>query len=150
MSTPKHPFFLWLLNDRWEEFTQSSAFQPPSLTTNASSTPAATSVHANKPTFRKGPFSYSIEKDIDRYLLFKNNRPNSASTDSLSGSGGVENDVIIELHEDLLHPLVDSTNPRLQSVCAEYKKTGAESGGTTLGKALSPFLSVFCINICAE
>jgi hypothetical protein len=48
MATPKHPFLLWLLEDRLQQFK----------------------AHTKNPTdvhFGKGPFSYSIEKDIDRY-----------------------------------------------------------------------------------
>lgn len=96
-------------------------------------------VHVEKPAFRKGPFSYSIEKDIDRYLQYKKDRGVSASADKVKHSKSEtadEDDVIIELHEDLMHPLVDSTNPRLQSSCAEYKKSGAEPVGSTLGEQL--------------
>lgn len=137
LSTPKHPFFLWLLNDRWDTFTRSSAFPPPSLSSNSTSTQVegekvdvAVGAHVEKPAFPKGPFSYSIEKDIDRYLQYKKDRSGNANKDK----NQVVDDVIIELHEDLMHPLVDSTNSRLQSSCVDFKKAGAESVGSTLGE----------------
>jgi len=139
MATPRHPFFLWLLEDRLNVF-------------NGSSTAG---------TFPKGPFSYSIEKDIDRYLEHKRavddsqkigpgrkKRKASHSAPMMSVEQPIDaaatqpdkrartlrgrkvsprsrrppvqsaaEDVIIELQEDIMHPLVDATNPRLYSEC---------------------------------
>jgi len=103
-----------------------------------------------KPAFRKGPFSYTIEKDIDRYLDYKKNHLHEANTSKNSPKGTVaaaEDDVIIELGEDLMHPLVDSTNPRLQTSCAEYKKAGAEPVGSTLGMNTCCFDRVYLCTI---
>mgnify|MGYP007100808733 CR=1 FL=1 len=165
LSTPKHPFFLWLLNDRWEAFTKSNAYPLPTTTdssetvghrnsnSNSNSTISVhssvrralntnhTTTHGHKhvhvedhrPPFAKGPFSYSIEKEIDRYLQYKKDRHTSAT----DGSG---DDAILELHEDLLHSLVDSTNSRLHSNCKAFEgkegKEAASSGGATLGEYL--------------
>jgi hypothetical protein len=116
MATPKHPFFLWLLEDRLSLFDSSSAGQG----NLANSAPAG-----SRASFPKGPFSYSIERDIDRYYEHQRQleqkthdkhkfTANRADTD-------VGDDIIIELSEDTLHPLVDATNARLATTCANFK-----------------------------
>lgn len=163
MATPRHPFFLWLLEDKLKLFNDSSS----------------TAAAATGSVFPKGPFSYSIEKDIDRYLEQKRaaaaddsqkvgavgrkkrisshssleqqppidavttqqtptapqqgirrrvtramrgrkaSRLSRISSSSSSRRQSVKvEDVIIELREDVMHPLVDATNPRLYSACA--------------------------------
>ena len=106
MATPRHPFFHWLLEDRQSVF------------------------HKNPHAFPKGPFSYSIEKDIDRYYEFKQQKKEAVGAAGAVVQKGIietegaaddadddDNDVIIELSEDVLHPLVDATNSRLFSQC---------------------------------
>lgn len=137
LSTPKHPFFKWLLDIRNNE-----------------------SKMANY-SFIKGPFSYAIEKDVDQYrqIMIKNSIPSRRLHGDVSSKGpsssrrltgrqgdltfinGVYNStappkdqtllskesyvytkdsgLILELREDVLHPLIDSTNSRLYSVCQE-------------------------------
>lgn len=151
MATPRHPFFLWLLEDKLRLFNESTAAAD---------------------VFPKGPFSYSIEKDIDRYLEQKRaaddsqkvvatgrkkrkaphsspeqqpidavttqqtttappqgrrrvralrgrkTSPLSRMNSSSRRQSAIVEDVIIELQEDVIHPLVDATNPRLYSACA--------------------------------
>ena len=97
----------------------------------------------------KGPFSYSIEVDIDAYkksVIAKaaSNRRHLLSTNestsirtlpphperraSAAPANGFPGGYIHELPEDVLHPLVDSTNPRLNSVCVTRKSLkGAEA-----------------------
>ena len=148
MATPRHPFFLWLLEDKLKLFNDSTAAAPAGV-------------------FPKGPFSYSIEKDIDRYLEQKRAADDSQkvvasgrkkrkashgspeqqpidalatapqqgrrrrvrakkasrlsrinSSNSSRRQSVMVEDVIIELQEDVMHPLVDATNPRLYSTCA--------------------------------
>jgi hypothetical protein len=89
MATPKHPFFYWLLQDRLTVFNASVASKSHSSSssssssssrdgTDASAATAATSTATATATattikreegvlFPKGPFSYSIEIDIDRW-----------------------------------------------------------------------------------
>ena len=96
-----------------------------------------------RPAFAKGPFSYSIEKDIDRYLQYKKDKNagtgSTLTTISTSGTGSTSNtvtddDAILELHEDLMHSLIDSTNSRLHSTCTALKGKEGETGGSTLGE----------------
>jgi len=194
LSTPKHPFFLWFLNDRWDTFTKSNAYPLPtsggvssagdsagasvsSASGDSSSTSGvgsgggiagnSTSTSTNRklstnhtthahhhshhavdprPAFAKGPFSYSIEKDIDRYLQYKKDKAgvvgagsaptttSSASSPSAATTSSTDDDAILELHEDLMHALIDSTNSRLHSTCAALKGKESETGGATLGK----------------
>ena len=61
--------------------------------------------HRNGNTSVKGPFSYHIHKDIDAFQ--KTN--SKLATD--------ERAVIVELTEDVLHPLVDSSNHKLYDKC---------------------------------
>ena len=83
MATPKHPFFKWFLDQRLAVFLKDPTH----------------------PT--KGPFSYSIEVDIDAY--------HAALGEAEKGQGQGK---IIELREDILHSLVDSSNSRLKKVCS--------------------------------
>jgi len=144
MATPKHPFFKWFLDNRKSAFEKDPSH------------PA------------KGPFSYSIEKEIDEYKVFKaeerrlkresmvaaleatnlksgnlklrnvgngtsplrgrgrsrgRGRKN-ASGDLLVGDAAEESldaseGVIVELREDILHALVDSSNSRLGKTCSQ-------------------------------
>ena len=100
MATPRHPFFHWLLEDR------QSVFQK------------------NPHAFPKGPFSYSI------YEFNQQKKEAVGAAGAVVQKGIIEsegsaaaadddddNDVIIELSEDVLHPLVDATNSRLFSQC---------------------------------
>jgi hypothetical protein len=125
MATPKHPFLLWLLEDRLQQFE----------------------AHTKNPTgvhFGKGPFSYSIEKDIDRYREYQrqtlqqaqqssqqtNSNTAEAPTGTHSSSASTMQiettraaaDVILELPEDVLHPLIDATNARLFEYCRNFPK----------------------------
>lgn len=122
MVTPKHPFLLWLLEDRYQLYQQSilSASSSPDSTQLS-----ATSSHA-RVTFPKGPFSYSIEKDIDRYYAHK------AAMRSSDSAHKTDTDVIIELGEDILHPLVDATNARLFSACARHSDIPVHTAPTKI------------------
>jgi len=155
MATPKHPFFKWFLDVRKEAFEKDPEH------------PA------------KGPFSYSIEKEIDQYkaakaterqlrrerltaaqeatnfktgpVKFRNARRgdegDGASNSTVggrsrAGPGGrggrsrgrksnnslpedagdvvdTSEGAIIELREDVLHALVDSSNSRLGKTCSQ-------------------------------
>ena len=86
MATPKHPFFKWFLDDRKQSYEEQ--------------------VNKSWP-FTKGPFSYAIENDIDKYKM-KTNSYKSKANSSV---------VIYEFKEEVLHSLVDSTNWRLKSTC---------------------------------
>lgn len=99
----------------------------------------------------KGPFSYSIEVDIDAYRksmaakatserrhLLHTNESMSISTlpshprrrADADPAIGMPGGYIHELPEDVLHPLVDSTNPRLNSVCITRKYLKDAEPGT--------------------
>lgn len=127
MATPKHPFLEWFLNDRAHQFALNIS--------------------------TKGPFSYSIDKDIDAYLShssgtsssreYNNNLdvPNvhvstsihftpaqttSTASKRRSPSENARNtSLIIELSEDVLHPLLDATNHKLWTVTRESPCNGA-------------------------
>ena len=141
MATPRHPFFKWFLDDRLRKFQRDPSHPP------------------------KGPFSYSIEVDIDTYrkaateskkLATAAAKKTKSSVDDGSGGGGgggsgggnsgggkdtpaatasstgssggnsagaeVRYGLIYELPEDVLHALVDNTNPRLETVCSGKDK----------------------------
>mmetsp|Transcript_28625 Transcript_28625/g.40799 ORF Transcript_28625/g.40799 Transcript_28625/m.40799 type:complete len:363 (-) Transcript_28625:36-1124(-) len=122
MATPKHPFFKYILDDRMQKF------------------------YNNGNTTVKGPFSYHIHKDIDAYRALhdhsnsnhnrslqsmrrrRTKRQRKISTTSedihpILSSSSVETKktvpppVILELSEDILHPLIDSTNHKLYDRC---------------------------------
>mmetsp|Transcript_34327 Transcript_34327/g.47189 ORF Transcript_34327/g.47189 Transcript_34327/m.47189 type:complete len:219 (-) Transcript_34327:137-793(-) len=78
MITPKHPFIQWLLDDR----------------------------NSKKDALGKKPFSYSLNKDIDRFK--ESNRR------QLSKSSGLN---IIELPSSVLHPLADNFNSEIFTRC---------------------------------
>lgn len=65
----------------------------------------------------KGPFSYSIEKDIDQYRAHQRQQQRQ----QLSSRAFEDRDVIVELPEDVLHPLLDSTNHRLVVYCNTWR-----------------------------
>jgi hypothetical protein len=115
MATPKHPFFLWLLEDRLRLFQSSSSAEIASTANTVT----------GRPAFPKGPFSYSIERDIDRYHQHQRQLEQKTHNQHKFTSNRVDTDVgddiIIELGEDTLHPLVDATNARLASTCANFK-----------------------------
>ena len=135
LTTPKHPFFKWLLDTRNNDFNQPGY------------------------SYLKGPFSYAIEKDVDLYrqIMMKSNDSivspfntnqsmiykSDSNTDlsfirSIYENIEVPDDLsmfskesfvftkttglILELREDILHPLIDSTNSRLYSVCENEGK----------------------------
>lgn len=117
LATPRHPFFLWLLEDRLSLFHLDGS----SNDTDSSGLSAS---------FPKGPFSYAIEKDIDRYFVYKQNlksgniesvvkHQQQANSTLESSSKDYNDDIIIELKEDVTHPMIDATNSRLQSTCKE-------------------------------
>ena len=89
MATPKHPFFKFILDDRLARFQRMGN----------------TSV--------KGPFSYHIHKDIDAFrksITTKKNPDGVLSADAMHPA-------IFELSEDVLHPLVDSSNHKMYDRC---------------------------------
>jgi hypothetical protein len=107
LGTPKHPFFKWLLDDRNTKFSNGAQV--------------------------KGPFSYSVEKEIDEYIkqqrsqsaaLYYDSRHSQLSVavsapllpEKSATDGSAFHSVIIELSEDVLHPLVDGTNSKLWTV----------------------------------
>lgn len=158
MATPKHPFFKWFLDDRKSKFDNDPSH----------------------PT--KGPFSYSIEKEIDEYKAFKvrerqlkmeaaaaafdatnlkvgntrlrNNRTGGIRSNSSRRSRGrargrknnlldfedheeevdTTEGVIIELQEDILHALVDSSNSRLGKTCSMSPPPAIARDGCTFVK----------------
>ena len=122
MCTPKHPFLKWLLDDRQDEYHKQLELRQldPSV------------------KFTKGPFSYSIDKDIDRYHAYIRSLRSGQSTDTPKDSESNARKLaekipahmrqeksnkhlhvghILELPESVLHPLIDQTNSRLYSVC---------------------------------
>ena len=112
MATAKHPFLKWFLEDRLRKY---EAQVMDGIKTS------------------KGPFSYSIEKDIDSYNQHKISqelipRSYEDARDKINQTIAVDNlfekyekkyrtDDIFELTEDIIHPLVDSSNSRLWSSC---------------------------------
>jgi hypothetical protein len=88
MASPKHPFLKWFLDDRMEKF--------------------------NKGDRQKGPFSYSIENDIDRFraLKIKEMSTQVDISELIDGNFFATAGDIFELPEGVLHPLIDSTNSR--------------------------------------
>jgi hypothetical protein len=125
MATPKHPFLLWLLEDRLQQFE--------------AHTKNPTNVH-----FGKGPFSYAIEKDIDRYREYqrqtlqqeqqssqqmKSNTAEAPTGTHSSSASTIRTEttwadayVIVELPEDVLHPLIDATMARWFEYCRNFPK----------------------------
>jgi hypothetical protein len=108
MTTPKHPFFLWFLEDRLALF------------------------HMDRNSFPSGPFSYHIEGYIDSYYRFKScfgSAIGMCASDRLISNNltkhipELKDDLIIELDESITHPLIDSTNSKLTVKCAELKKS---------------------------
>ena len=98
LATPKHPFFKWLLDDRMEKLDEDK------LGT-------------------RGPFSYSIERDIDRYRAYgiRSGHGNHSLDDLLDSKYFLTAGGIYELPAGVLHPLVDTTNGRLFSGCTDIK-----------------------------
>jgi hypothetical protein len=107
MATPKHPFLLYLLEDRLKAFTASTAgTSTASRNTTGTASTAGASVSAPPAKPAKGPFSYSIEKDLDAYHAVLQER---------WGWGG--RSVVVELSPDVLHPLADASNLRYKAAC---------------------------------
>lgn len=111
MATPRHPFLEWFLDDRLVTYLRD--------------------IEQEKDPF-KGPFSYSIENDIDMWMkvagykeLTLDDRVAIAEKSRLRTKFNIQDTVyggtIVELKEDILHSLVDSTNPRLTKVCSDRK-----------------------------
>ena len=135
MATPKHPFFRWFLDNRMQQYERDP--QHPA----------------------KGPFSYSIEVDIDAYkkeiaaaavtpgaMTDKGIHGNSTGTRTSDKDAkdkgrdqGSRYGYIYELPEDVLHSLVDNTNPRLDVVClgsgAGSKSKGSNNNRAAAGNA---------------
>lgn len=146
LTTPKHPFLKWLLDDRQQQYDER--------------------VQSNS-TLLKGPFSYSIEKDIDRYynylstvstnnknqlqinrkrmvldshdhsiLNMINSHRSKVKKRHTSGTTAAASffptkppvpvGYIFELPESVLHSLVDQTNSRLSSACNDIQRTNKE------------------------
>ena len=122
LSTPRHPFLKWLLDDRLINYNEDIL---------------------NGRKTSKGPFSYSIERHIDAYheysrltkekAVMNTNKDDdktrmiqrmtlrekyahiiSSEYDNYHDSSEMS---IIELEEDVMHSLIDSTNHRLYEVC---------------------------------
>jgi hypothetical protein len=93
MATPKHPFFKFFLDEKMEKFNQG--------------------------VISEGPFSQTIEKDIDRYRtqVIKSLALNTTLHDLIDRNFFVTAGDIFELPESILHPLVDSTKPALYTEC---------------------------------
>ena len=98
MCTEKHPFLKWFLDDRMQSFERGEA--------------------------GKGPFSYSIEKDIDRYRssIIKELSSNSSLSNLIDEDFFLNAGDIYELQEGVLHSLVDSSNSKLWKSCANSKE----------------------------
>ena len=125
MCTPKHPFLRWLLEDRLESYDRDR-------TTNRK--------------ISETPFSFGIEDDIDRYRASAKLKTDFISgigaTVRLSEAANVpfamkragqrrtpgqfakrnrsQKSVIIEVPEDVLHPLVDFASPFLEEECMKF------------------------------
>ena len=108
MATPKHPFFLWFLENQLALFHDSQGFPPT------------------------GPFSYHIEGHIDNYYVFKSCFGTTsgrcadrqfASNNMTKHIAEFNDDLIIELEHSITHPLLDSTNTKLTTKCAQLKKS---------------------------
>ena len=98
MATPRHPFLEWFLDDRLVTYMRdiSQGLVP-----------------------FKGPFSYSIEEDLDMWMVagYKatlDDRVAIAEKNRLRTKFNIQDTIyggtVVELKEDILHSLVDSTN----------------------------------------
>jgi len=108
--TPKHPFLKWLLDDRMQLFEKGEK--------------------------SKGPFSYSIESDIDRYRaqVMKQMSKNMTLNDLIDAKFFEHAGDILELPEAVVHPLVDSSNSKLWKACddiSEADKLAARDAADT-------------------
>lgn len=109
MATPRHPFLEWFLDDRLVSYLND--------------------IDQGRESF-KGPFSYSIETDLDMWMKVVGYKETSLN-DRLSIAEKarlrtkfkfgeqIYGGTVVELKEDILHSLVDSTNPRLTKVCSD-------------------------------
>lgn len=128
LSTPRHPFLKWLLDDQLIDYHEDIL---------------------NGRKTSKGPFSYSIERHIDAYreynrlvkgtekgIMNANNEDTGMQKMRLHEKythliapehDNHQNEIlegsIIELEEDVLHSLIDSTNHRLYEVCGKSQIT---------------------------
>ena len=109
MATPRHPFLEWFLDDRLVSYLSDVD-------------------QGREPS--KGPFSYSIEADLDMWMKVVGYKDTSledrlsiAEKARLRAKFNVGEQIyggtLVELKEDILHSLIDSTNPRLQKVCSD-------------------------------
>lgn len=133
LATPKHPFFKWLLDDRLDRLRKDDEIL---LKMNL---PKRSVVgfdyfgdyDLNGTKFKmatKGPFSYSIEKDIDRFrsLEIRNGHGNHSLNDLLDTKYFMTSGGIYELPAGVLHPLVDTTNGKLYSGCTNLESRAAD------------------------
>merc|ERR1711916_286479 len=102
MATPRHPFLEWFLDDRLVSYLSDVD-------------------QGREPS--KGPFSYSIEADLDMWMKVVGYKDTSledrlsiAEKARLRAKFNVGEQIyggtLVELKEDILHSLIDSTNPR--------------------------------------
>lgn len=115
--TPKHPFLKWLLEDRLKLFEKGDK--------------------------SKGPFSYSIESDVDRYraLVIKKQSKNITLNELIDSDFFEHAGDIVELPEAVLHPLVDSTNSKLWTACDDLAKTDVRDQSSTDLEVMETFCS---------
>ena len=134
LATPKHPFFKWLLDDRMEQLHKDDEILTKLNLPKKSEIGIDyyRDYKYNNTHFRlgRGPFSYSIEKDIDRYRSYeiRNGHGNHSLDDLLDSEYFLTAGGIYELPAGVMHPLVDTTNGRLSSGCGnlENRPAGVE------------------------
>ena len=115
MSTKKHPFFKWLLDDRKKVYEEEKD-KPKTK--------------ANKlQKQQKGPFSATIEHDIDRYraAVIKEMAKDTDLEELIDSNFFLTAGEIFELPEGVLHPLIDSTNKKLYATCEKVGKDAQEN-----------------------
>ena len=140
MSTKKHPFFKWLLDDRKNVFEQEQA-----------------KLKTKPGKFQKGPFSATIEHDIDRYraAVIKEMAKDTDLEELIDGNFFLTAGEIFELPEGVLHPLVDSTNKKLYATCEKVDQNAEENiksacNNLYLGKVFNPAAETIAVHMWAK
>ena len=139
MSTKKHPFFKWLLDDRkkvYEEQEKSKTKRDNAL---------------------KGPFSASLERDIDRYRAFviKEMSKDTDLQELIDSDYFLTAGEIFELPEGVLHPLVDSTDKHLYLTCEKIGPNAEDSikaacDNLYAGKLFNPTPETIAVHMWAK
>lgn len=134
LATPKHPFFKWILDDRMKALEKDDELLVKlglRKRVDVGFRKQGNENIYNNTRFSiksAGPFSYSIEKDVDRYRAYviKNGYSNHSLNDLLDTQYFMTAGGIYELPSGVLHPLVDTTNGKLYSGCQNIMNRAAE------------------------